>query len=161
MVSLLDWQLDIYNRLDTGMPNTPVFLEGVPENTDIVKDPSGFYKPSLILWFGQAFDLSGFGGRIAVSDLCGMSGDETGSTKKAAFIVEAVAPSGLSLLQLSQVARDLLVGYTPMDQGELSEAGSGTVRDPYPVGVGDTLRFYLAIGYQGIVNVGRFSGDGS
>lgn len=161
MVSLLDWQLDIYSRIDNGLPNTPVFLEGVPENTSIVKDPSGFYKPSLILWFGQAFDISGFGGRISVSDLCGMSGEETASTKQAAFIVEAVAPSGLSLLQLSQAVRDLLVGYTPLEQGELSEAGSGTVRDPYPVGVGDTLRFYLAIGYRGVVNVGRFTGDGS
>lgn len=161
MTSLLDWQLAIYERLDTGLPNTPVFLEGVSENTDVIKDPSGFYKPSLILWFGQAFDLSGFGGRISVADLCGLSGEDTASTKKTGFIVEAVAPSGLSLLQLSQAARDLITGYAPLDQGELSEAGSGTVRDPYPVGVGDTLRFYLAIGFQGIVNVGKFSDTGS
>lgn len=161
MTSLLDWQLAIYNRLDTGLPNTPVFLEGVPENTDIVKDPSGFYKPSLVLWFGQAFDISGFGGRISVADLCGLSGEDKGTTKKAGFIVESVAPSGLSLLQLAQASRDLLVGYTPEDQGEISEAGSGTVRDPYPVGIGDTLRFYLAIGFQGIVNVGQHVGDGS
>ncbi len=161
MVSLLDWQLDIYQRLDLGLPNTPVFLEGVPENTDIVKDPSAFYKPSLVLWFGQAFDLSGFGGRISVADLCGVSGDETASTKQAGFIVESIAPSGLSLLQLAQAARDLIVGYAPLDQGEISEAGSGTVRDPYPVGIGDTLRFYLAIGFRGTVNVNRQGGTGS
>lgn len=161
MVSLLDWQLDIYRRISTGMPNTPVFLEGVGENNPIEKDPSGFYKPTVILWFGQAFDLSGFGGRISVADLCGMSGDDTASTKKAGFIVEAIAPSGLSLLQLSQAARDLIVGYAPLDQGEISEAGSGTVRDPFPVGVGDTLRFYLAIGYQGTLNVGKYSEAGS
>jgi hypothetical protein len=161
MVSLLDWQLAIYKRIDTGLPNTPVFLEGVPENSDIVKDPSGFYKPTVILWFGQAFDLSGFGGRISVADLCGISGEDRGITKQAGFIVEAVAPSGLSLLQLSQACRDLLVGYAPLDQGEISEAGSGTVRDPYPVGVGDTMRFYLAIGYRGIVNVGQHVDSGS
>lgn len=161
MVSLLDWQLDIYNRLDTGLPNTPVFLEGVPENTDVIKDPSGFYKPSVILWFGQAFDISGFGGRLSVADLCGISGEDKGITKKAGFIVESVAPSGLSLLQLAQACRDLLVGYAPVEQGEISEAGSGTVRDPYPVGVGDTLRFYLAIGFQGVVNVGQHTGTGS
>lgn len=161
MVSLLDWQLDIYERLDTGLPNTPVYLEGVPENTNVVKDPSGFYKPSVILWFGQAFDLSGFGGRISVADLCGISGEDKGITKKAGFIVESVAPSGLSLLQLAQASRDLLVGYTPVGQGGISEAGSGTVRDPYPVGIGDTLRFYLAIGFQGIVNAGQHVGDGS
>lgn len=160
MVSLLEWQLDIFERLDTGLPNTPVFLEGVPESSDIVKDPSAFYKPSLILWFGQAVDLSGFGGRITVADMCGMT-SEGGSTKKAAFIVESAAPSGLSLLQLAQAARDLLTGYMPVGQGELSEAGSGTVRDPYPVGIGDTLRFYLAIGYQGIVNVGTSTEMGS
>lgn len=159
MVSLLEWQLDIYRRLDTGLPNTPVFLEGVPENTDIVKDPSGFYKPSLILWFGQAFDLSGFGGRISVADLCGSSDGD--ATKRAAFIVESVAPSGLSLLQLAQAARDLLIGYAPLGQGEISEAGSGTVRDPYPVGIGDTLRFYLAVGYQGVINTTRYSETGS
>lgn len=161
MVSLLDWQLDIYHRVDTGLPNTPVFLEGIGESNDIVKDPSGFYKPTLILWFGQAFDLSGFGGRLTVADLCGISGETTESTKQAGFIVEAVAPSGLSLLQLSQAARDLIVGYAPLDQGEISEAGSGTVRDPFPVGIGDTLRFYLAIGYRGVVNVGKHSGVGS
>lgn len=159
MVSLLDWQLDIYRRLDTGLPNTPVFLEGVPENTDIVKDPSGFYKPSLILWFGQAFDISGFGGRVSTADLCGMSDGD--ATKKAAFIVMSVAPSGLSLLQLAQAARDLLIGYAPLGQGEISEAGSGTVRDPYPVGIGDTLRFYLAVGYQGVINTTRHSETGS
>jgi hypothetical protein len=161
MTSLLDWQLAIYNRLDTGLPNTPVFLEGVPESTDVIKDPSGFYKPSVILWFGQAFDISGFGGRLSIADLCGISGEDKGVTKKAGFIVESVAPSGLSLLQLAQACRDLLVGYTPADQGEISEAGSGTVRDPYPVGVGDTLRFYLAIGFQGVVNVGQHTGTGS
>lgn len=161
MVSLLDWQLDIYRRLDTGLPNTPVFLEGVPENTDIVKDPSGFYKPSLIVWFGQTFDLSGFGGRLSVADLCGLSGDGTESTKQAGFIIESVAPSGLSLLQLAQAARDLIVGYAPLGQGEISESGSGTVRDPYPVGIGDTLRFYLAVGYRGVLNVGKYSETGS
>lgn len=160
MVSLLDWQLDIYERLDNGLPNTPVFLEGVPENSDIVKDPSGFYKPTLILWFGQAFDISGFGGRISVADLCGMEADG-GSTKQAAFIVESVAPSGLSLLQLAQAARDILVGYRPLGEGELSEAGSGTVRDPYPVGVGDTLRFYLAVGYRGVLSTTRQPAEGS
>jgi hypothetical protein len=57
------------------------------------------------------------------------------------------------------VVRDLLTGYSPLGQGELSEAGSGTVRDPYPVGVGITLRFYLAIGYRGTVNVTKSSGS--
>lgn len=160
MVSLLDWQMDIYRRIDTGLPNTPVFLEGIGESNDIEKDPSGFYKPTVILWFGQAFDLSGFGGRLTVADLCGLSGD-TETTKQAAFITQLAAPSGLSLLQLSQAVRDLLVGYTPLDQGELSEAGSGTVRDPYPVGIGDTLRFYLAVGYRGVLNAGKYSGAGS
>lgn len=160
MVSLLDWQLDIYRRLDTGLPNTPVYLEGVPESTDITPDPSGLVKPSLILWFGQAFDISGFGGRISVADLCGLSSD-TPTTKQAGFIVQVAAPSGLSLLQLAQASRDLLVGYSPLDQGEISEAGSGTVRDPYPVGIGDTMRFYLAIGYRGVVNVGKYSEVGS
>lgn len=161
MVSLLEWQLDIYDRVDTGLPNTPVHLEGIPENTSVVKDPSGFYKPTLIMWFGQTFDLSGFGGRISVADLCGSSGEASQPTKQAAFIVEAVAPSGLSLLQLSQAVRDRLTGYAPLGQGELAEAGSGTVRDPYPVGIGDTLRFYLAIGYKGTLNAGRHGGSGS
>lgn len=160
MVSLLDWQLDIYNRVRSGLPNTPVYLEGVGESNEVEPDPSGFYKPTVILWFGQAFNLSGFGGRITVADLCGTSGDHE-ITKQAAFIVEAIAPSGLALLQLSQIVRDLLEGYSPVGQGELDEAGSGTVRDPFPVGVGTTLRFYLAIGYRGTVNVTKHSGVGS
>jgi hypothetical protein len=160
MVSVLDWQLDIYRRIDTGLPNTPVHLEGLGESTDITPDPSGFYKPSVILWFGQAFDLSGFGGRLTVTDLCGLGGSGE-TTKQAAFITQLVAPSGLSLLQLGQAVRDLVEGYAPLGQGELSEAGSGTVRDPYPVGIGDTLRFYLAIGYKGTLNTSPYSEVGS
>lgn len=159
MASLLDWQLDIYRRVDEGLPNTPVYLEGIPESQDREPDPSGFYKPTVILWFGQAVDPAGFGGRLSVADLCGTGGD--GVTKQAAFLAEAVAPTGLSLLQLTQAVRDLLSGYAPAGQGELSEAGSGTVRDPYPVGVGDTLRFYLAIGFRGMVNAGPHSEVGS
>lgn len=160
MVSLLDWQLDIYRRLDTGLPNTPVFVEGIGESNEIVKDPSGFYKPTVIIWFGQAFDMASYGGRNRTANLCGLSGGSEG-TKQAGLIVESVAPSGIALLQLAQAVRDLLTGYAPLGQGELSEVGTGTVRDPYPLGIGDTLRFYLAVGYRGTVNVSRHSEIGS
>lgn len=155
MVSLLDWQLDIHRRVDNGLPNTPVFLEGVGESNEITPDPTGLYKPTVILWFGQAIEMAGFGGRLSVADLCGASKDDSNTTKHATLLVQQVAPSGLALLQLSQAVRDLLVGYAPAGQGELTEVGTGTVRDPYPVGVGDTMRFYLAVGYRGTVNVGR------
>lgn len=158
MTSLLDWQLDIFNRLKTGLPNTPVFAEGVPENEPIVKDPSGFYKPTLIIWFGQAVDPANFGGRLSVADMCGRDGDSV--TKAATFVVQVAAPTGLAILHLGQAVRDLLQGYAPAGQGELSEAGSGTVRDPYPLGVGDTLRFYLAIGFRGMVSVGKHTDTG-
>jgi hypothetical protein len=155
MPTLLDWQLDVKRRLEEGLPNTPVYLEGITENVDVVKDPSAFFKPSLILWFGQAYDMATYGGSNGMTDLCGTGGDSV--VKQASFLVQNVAPSGLSALQLAQAVRDLLTGYQPVGLGELTEAGSGTVRDPYLVGIGDTRRFYLSVGWTGVIAVGRTS----
>lgn len=152
MVSLLDWQLDIYERVRGGLPNTPIYLEGIPEASRVEREPTGFYRPTVILWFGQAVDPAGFGGRLSIVDLCGRAGDNV--TKQATFLAQAVAPTGLALLELAQAVRDLLAGYAPAGMGQLSEAGTGTVRDPFPLGIGDTLRFYVAIGFRGTVTVG-------
>lgn len=103
MVSFFDWQFDIYERLDMGFFNMLVFLEGVLENMDIVKDFLGFYKLSLILWFGQVFDFFGFGGCILVFDFCGIFGEDKGVMKQVGFIVEFVVFFGLFLFQFLQV----------------------------------------------------------
>ncbi|MDR6498130.1 hypothetical protein J2785_001273 [Burkholderia ambifaria] len=44
MASLLDWQLDIWRRLDLGLPNTPVYLEGVSETRKSGKIPALFTR---------------------------------------------------------------------------------------------------------------------
>ncbi|MER6605789.1 hypothetical protein ABT282_07700 [Streptomyces sp. NPDC000927] len=150
MSTVYNWQMDIYDRLRNGLPHTRVFLEGVPENSRLPKDPTGLLKPLLILWYGTLTDYRTDRG-VAVTGLCD-EGDEGASVEKvASVLIQVVAPSGLALLQLENVVRGLLTGFHPDGQGALSEAGSSTIRDPLPVGIGDTLRFYKPITFSGKV----------
>lgn len=147
-MSVLDWQIAIQARLETGLPHTKVFLEGVPESTDVPRDPTGLIQPMLILWFGQLVSLQN---NENLGDLCGIADGGGGEAKTGSFIVESVAPTGLSLLQLEDVVRGLLTGFTPAGQGALSEDGSATIRDPFPTGIGDTLRFYKPLYFSGTI----------
>lgn len=149
-MSVLEWQMDIYHKLRDGLPNTRVFLEGVPESSMTALDPTGLIKPLVIIWFGQLTDVTTFSG--SVSGLCGTEGGE-GLVKQGNFLVESVAPTGLSLLQLEAVVRSLLTGFRPAGEGELSEGGQATVRDPMPLGIGDTLRFYKPLFFNGVLTV--------
>lgn len=146
MSTFLDWQTSILRRLEEGLPHTKVHLEGVPESTSHPKDPTGFIKPFLIIWFGQLGDLASMTG--GVKDLCG--GEGGGETKNGTFLIQVVAPTGLSLIHLENLVRSLLTGFRPAGEGELTETGS-TIRDPYPIGVGDTLRMYKPLYFQGVV----------
>lgn len=144
--SIIDWQLAVYARVQEAVPNNRVFLEGVPESTDIPIDPTGMVKPFAILWFGQLTDiLTG----ASNADLCGFG--SPASTRTATFALEVVAPNGLSLLQFENRIRGFLTGYQPAGQGEIAEGGVTAVRDPLPVGIGVGLRFYKAIFFSGVV----------
>jgi hypothetical protein len=145
-MTILQWQMDVYNRLRDGLPNTKVFLEGVPENSSVPMDPVGLAKPMIIIWFGQ---ISRSEAGAAGADLCGVEGGTTVGLMNVA--VEAVAPSGLSLLQVEQAVRNLLTGFSPNSQGQLYEGGAATIRDPLPVGIGDGLRFYKPLFFTGQV----------
>jgi len=149
-MSVLDWQQAIHERLSQGLPYTKVFLEGVSESTEMPRDPTGLIKPTLILWFGQLNDIATLSSG-GVSDLCGTGGGGDGAAKMSAVSVESIAPTGLSLLQLEQAVRDLLTGFAPAGQGQLSETGQAAVRDPFPLGIGDSLRFYKPLFFQGLV----------
>jgi hypothetical protein len=144
--SIFDWQMAIFERLQEAAPNNKVFLEGVPENSDIPLDPTGFVKPFSILWFGQLTDiLTG----TQNSDLCGFGAGM--SARTATFGLEVVAPNGLALLQYEDRLRSFLTGFQPMGQGELAEGGVTAVRDPLPTGIGVGLRFYKLIFFSGVV----------
>lgn len=142
------WQMAIYERLVENLPNTRVFLEGVPENSKVPHDPTGLIKPFVVVWFGQLT-------RTAVSDddvvpgLCDEPGRADDEGKQGNLAVETVAPSGLSLLQLEDAARVILTGFSPAGQGALTEDGSAAVRDPLPIGIGDQIRFYKALFFKG------------
>lgn len=143
----MDWQMAIYDRLKTGLPNTKVFLEGVPENSKVPSDPTGLIKPFIILWFGQITTAINPQVR-GPSGLCD-EGSTTVSGKQGSMAVEVVAPSGLSLLQLEDAVRTRLTGFNPVGQGPVLEDGSAVIRDPLPIGIGDQLRFYKVVFYQG------------
>lgn len=147
MTAVLTWQMDIYHRIRGNLPNTRVFLEGVPENSVVPSDPTGLIKPFVIVWFGQ-LTTSTDPTVTGPAGLCDEgSGDIVG--KQGNMAVEVVAPSGLSLIQLEDAIRQLLQGYAPAGQGALTEDGSTAIRDMLPVGIGDQLRFYKAVFYRG------------
>jgi len=137
----------IYNRLRDNLPNTKVFLEGVPENSAVPSDPTGLIKPFVIVWFGQLTTSTD----PTVTGPAGLCDEGTGDIvgKQGNMAVEVVAPSGLSLLQLEDAVRGLMTGFTPAGQGPLTEDGSTAIRDMLPVGIGDQLRFYKAVFYRG------------
>lgn len=149
MTGVNDWQMSIFEQLRSTIPNNRVFLEGVPESTEVPMDPTGLVKPFAILWFGQLYDFAATRG---AADFCGHG---TGSNvRTAAFAVEVVAPTGLSLLQFEDTIRGGLLGFTPAAGGEILEGGATTIRDPLPVGLGVGLRFYKAIFFSGLVGMG-------
>lgn len=145
-MSVLQWQMDVYNRLRKSLPNTRVFLEGVPENSRVPPDHTGLIKPMVIIWFGQITQEDDF--KNGSGDLCGIEvgGDSPGVMSLA---IEVVAPSGLALIQLSAHIRKLLTGYQPDGKGQLIEGGVATIRDPLPVGIGAGLRFYVPMFFSG------------
>ncbi|MBD3004512.1 hypothetical protein [Streptomyces sp. 5-10] len=145
--------MDIYDRLRNGLPHTRVFLEGVPENSRLPKDPTGLIKPLIVIWYGQLTDYESRM-QTTVTGLCDEDGEDASAQKVASVLVEAIAPSGLSLLQLENLVRGLLTGFKPDDQGPLSETGSTTIRDPTAVGIGDTIRFYKPIVFSGKIQAG-------
>lgn len=148
MTGVMAWQTAIYERIQATVPNNKVFLEGVPESSDVPMDPTGMVKPFVILWFGQAYD---FAGTANAMDLCGNGG--ANSVRTLAFATQLVAPTGLSLLGFEDTIRGGLLGFSPAGHGEVNEGGSTTIRDPLPTGIGAGLRFYKAIFFSGLVGM--------
>lgn len=147
MASMLDWQDAISDRLAKALPGTKIYLEGVTESQTHDKDPTGLIKPFVILWFGQLTHIND-----RAQDLCGPSG--VSDARAVSFVTQIVAPTGRSLLQLENYVRGLLMGWAPYGQGPLDEGGSNLIREPFPLGIGDTLRFYKALFWTGSVTLG-------
>lgn len=142
------WQMAIYDRLRAGLPNTRVFLEGVPENSPVPSDPTGMIKPFVILWFGQLTRSINAENRDVVG-LCDDPEDNTENGKQGNISIQSVAPTGLSLLQLEDAIRVLMTSFSPAGQAPLSEDGTTTIRDPMPIGIGDQIRFYKQLFFRG------------
>jgi len=53
------------------------------------------------------------------------------------------------MLQLEDMCRVLLTGFTPAGQGPVNEDGSASVRDPLPIGIGDQIRYYKTLFFRG------------
>lgn len=142
-MQLFPWMEAIHDRLTDNLPNTSIFFEGVPENTELPRLSNGMVRPFASLWFGQS-GPGPFGTRS-------MTGVRQAS-RRAVFLVQIVAPTGRALLQLEDGIRDLLVGFRPNDEGELSESSPPTIRDPLPEGTTVDLRFYKPLAFSGLVN---------
>jgi hypothetical protein len=145
---VMAWQMAIYERLRESLPNTRVFLEGVPENSPVPHDHTGLIKPFVVLWFGQ-LTRSTTSDDDVVAGLCDEPSSGVLESQQGNFAVESAAPSGLSLLQLEDALRVLLTGFSPAGQGPLIEDGAASIRDPLPIGIGDQIRFYKALFFRG------------
>lgn len=148
MTIVMEWQIAIYERVRQGLPATKVFLEGVPENSKVPRDPTGLIKPFVMLWFGQLTE-STTNEDTGPAGLCDEGTGLDDVTQNGSFLVETAAPSGLSLLQLEDAVRALLTGFSPAGQGPLVEDGAAAIRDPLPAGIGDHLRFYKSLFFRG------------
>lgn len=140
---LFPWQESIYDQLADNLPNTSVFFEGTPENTELPRLNNGMVRPFVLLWFGQSGS-----GPFGSDSIMGVRS----SSRRAVFLAQLVAPTGRTLLQLEDAVRDLLVGFRPNNEGELMEDAGPTIRDPLPEGTGVDVRFYKPLAFSGVVN---------
>jgi hypothetical protein len=142
-MQIMPWVEAIEARLVNGLPNTPIYLEGVPENDSIPRMDNGMIQPFVQLWFGQTTN-----GPLGSDSMVGVRA----SARRGLFLCQLVAPTGRSLLQLEDGVRDLLQGFSPNGEGELSEDSAPSIRDPLPEGTGVDTRFYKPLAYSGLVN---------
>lgn len=142
-MQIMPWIDAIEARLVNGLPNTPIFLEGVPENDPIPRMDNGMIQPFVLLWLGQTV-----GGPLGSDSLMGVRT----SVRRGLFLCQLVAPTGRSLLLLEDGVRALLQGFQPNGEGELSEDSAPSIRDPLPEGTGVDTRFYKPLAFSGLVN---------
>jgi len=138
--SLQEWQDQIVVRLKT-IPGTGVYDGGVPDYVDLPRQ-DGLLKPYLVVWWGGKLP-AGFG----YAGICGVRGH----SKRVPFIVQCVGPTGAIARSVANRVRDLLEGYEPAGQGELSEDGNPNPRTPIdPSGV--PVRYAIPLSFSGIVD---------
>lgn len=148
-MDLLDWQLAIEERLRTGIPgelagfSEDVWVEAVPDESQLPRLPNHQVRPYVCLWFGQRMD--GNDGYMALTG-------ELYSAKRSNFLVQVCAHEGALVLRTCAVVSRLLRGFRPASQGELKETASSTIRRPLDIS-GVKGRISVPIAYSGTVDL--------
>lgn len=145
------WKKSILDRLafgdvdrDTpGFGEKSVYREGLADEDQLPRFENGIVKPYVSVWFGQRVAGNmGFQGITGVRQNAHMM----------YFMAVVNATDGYMVDQAVDLTSDLLLGFRPMGQGELSEDGMKTIRRPADMS-GVRSRFSVSVGYSGAVDI--------
>ena len=147
--SMGDWKQAVIDRLSMGGDGTPgfgvesVYREGLADEDQLPRFDNGIIKPYVSVWFGQRVSgNSGFQGITGVR----------GNAHRMHMMVVVNATDGHMVDKAVDLASDLLLGYRPTEQGELTEDGMQTIRRPSDMS-GVRSRFSVPVGYSGTVDI--------
>lgn len=143
------WKQAVVDRLSLGGLDSPgfgvgsVYREGPADEDQIPRFENGIIKPYVSVWFGQRVTgNSGFQGITGVRN----------SAHRMHLLVVVNASTGEMVDQAVDLASDLLWGFRPAGQGELTEDGMQTIRRPTDMS-GVRARFSVPVGYSGTVDI--------
>lgn len=141
---LMPWQDSIFDRLRTELGTHVEVLDGGYNEPDATpKLTNGMIAPYVVVWF--AGSISPGPGH---SGICGIRNDA-----RLGFLhIECVATTHTMARQLGDEVRDALVGFQPVDGGQLGEDGAPTIRNPISTVTGVDVRYSYPLAFTGTVN---------
>ena len=141
---LLPWQDAIFTQLRTQLgDHIPVEDGGYDEGEDVGTLPNGMIAPYVLVWFGGSIS--------ALAGTRGIAGIRR-DTRQGILHIECVATTHTMARQLGDEVRDALVGFTPVNGGELAEDGAPTIRNPISTTTGVDVRYSYPLAFTGLVN---------
>jgi len=147
--SLGQWKRAVIDRLAEGGEGAPgfgvesVYREGLADEDQLPRFENGIIKPYVSVWFGQRVSgNAGFQGITGVRD----------NAHRMHMMVVVNATDGHMVDTAVDLVSDLLLGFRPASQGELSEDGMQTIRRPSDMS-GVRSRFSVPVGYSGTVDI--------
>ena len=113
-LDLLAVQDQIVAELETMAQD--VYVTAVPEDSKVAHGPNGLFLPYVVVQFADMKEATSGNGITSVRHNPGVS----------YCVVETYAPTERAARQVSNIVRDKLTGFLPVDAGELRLAGGKT-----------------------------------
>lgn len=117
-----------------------VYETSVPGGTKITHGVNGLFNPYVIAEYGDMSEAAAGRGIVSSRYNAGIS----------YCVVQCVAPTEMAARQVANIARDSLVGFKPLDAGELRPVGGRTYTQTESKSVPD---FYVSeLAFTFVVN---------